>query len=496
MTRQTLKLVSISLISTILTASWFEYFKPKTELAPMQSATNTAVKFIDYDAKHSNLSVDFTGAAAHTTPAVVHIKTTMFPHKSPQQGRAYTHPFHQFFGDDFFQFWGDRGWQGQAQPQVASGSGVIVSPNGYIVTNNHVINNADEIEVILNDNTSLKASLIGNDPSTDIALIKVDAENLAYLNFTNSDSVKIGEWVLAVGNPFNLSSTVTAGIVSAKARNINILKDASAVESFIQTDAAVNPGNSGGALVNISGDLIGINTAIASPTGAFAGYSFAVPANIVKKVVADIKEFGIVQRGFLGVSIQNISPEIAEKYELKDHSGILIENVSKGSAAEDAGMKAGDVIKFINRKKVNSAPELQEVIAQFRPGDQVEVEFIRNGNTKKTMLILKNKNLSTELISKEITNSISMLGVELTELSENEKKELGLRHGIKVNKITSGKLAAQTNMREGFIITYIDKTPIKKVEDLAKAMDGKKGGVMIEGIYRNYPGTYYYAFGM
>lgn len=491
--KQSLVLVIVSVLSALFSVGIFNYFGNENLSKTQIVSPNSTARFVDYDAITHNTAFDFTLAAAHATPAVVHIKTTAFPHQTSQQSRSYQHPF---FGDDFFRFWGDRGWQGQAQPQVASGSGVIVSPNGYIVTNNHVINNADEIEVIFNDNSSLKAKLVGSDPSTDIALIKVEAEQLAFLNFTNSDSVKIGEWVLAVGNPFNLSSTVTAGIVSAKARNINILKEAAAVESFIQTDAAVNPGNSGGALVNLSGELIGINTAIASPTGAFAGYSFAVPANIVKKVVADIKEFGIVQRGFLGISIQNVNQQIAKEYNLSDYSGVFIESINDGSAADDAGMKSGDVIKAINGKKVNSAPELQEIIAQFRPGDKVKVDFIREGKTKTTDLVLKNKNLSTELISKDITNSLSLLGAEFIALNEKEKKELGLTHGIKVNKITSGKLSSQTNMREGFIITFVDKTPIKKVDDLAKAMEGKKGGVMIEGIYPNYPGTYYYAFGM
>jgi Do/DeqQ family serine protease len=359
-----------------------------------------------------------------------------------------------------------------------------------------VIKGSDDIEVVLNDNISCKATLVGADPSTDIALLKIDANNLPFLNFTNSDSVRVGEWVLAVGNPFNLSSTVTAGIVSAKARNINILEDVSAVESFIQTDAAVNPGNSGGALVNIKGELIGINTAIASPTGAFAGYSFAVPANIVKKVVADIKEFGVVQRGFLGVSIKNIDSELAKKQNLSDLQGVYIENVTQGSAADDAGIKPGDVVKEINGVKINSAPKLQETVAQYRPGNELEVKYVRDGNLKTTTLVLKNKNQSTELITKETLSSIDILGAEFAELTDKEKKELGVKHGLKVIKIVDGKLSKQTNMKEGFIITYIDRTPIHKTDDIISAMKNKKGGVMIEGTYPNYPGTYYYAFGM
>jgi serine protease Do len=485
-----------SLISGVVSITAYNYINKsdsnrKSEFVqPLHFVSNNQVKEV--------INVDFTVAAEHATPAVVHIKSTSLPQKvSIQRNPQFYNPFHDFFGDDFFRSWGDRGWQQNPQPQVSSGSGVIISPTGYIVTNNHVVKGADDIEVILFDNVSYKASLVGSDPSTDIALIKIDVSgNLPYLNFTNSDSVKVGEWVLAVGNPFNLSSTVTAGIVSAKARNINILQDVSAVESFIQTDAAVNPGNSGGALVNTKGELIGINTAIASPTGAFAGYSFAVPSNIVRKVVEDIKQYGIVQRGFLGVTIHNINSELASKHNLKDLKGVYIESVNKGSAAEEAGIKQGDVIKEINGIEINSAPKLQETVAQYRPGDKISVKYSRNNELKNTTVVLKNKNQNTDVITKESINTIDLLGVELAELSDKEKKAIGLKHGIKVVKISEGKLANQTNMREGFIITYVDKTPIQKPEDLLNILKNKKGGVMIEGVYPDYPGTYYYAFGM
>jgi Do/DeqQ family serine protease len=493
--KQIFFITTISMLSAILSVSIFSYFKQDDKT--ISYAVEQPTRFAAYSPSALVGNVDFTVAAEHATPAVVHIKSMAMAQKTSSRGNFHNNPFHDFFGDDFFRFWGDRGWQQpQQQPRMAAGSGVIVSPTGYIVTNNHVIKGADDIEVVLNDNISYKATLVGADPSTDIALLKIDAENLPFLNFTNSDSVRVGEWVLAVGNPFNLSSTVTAGIVSAKARNINILEDVSAVESFIQTDAAVNPGNSGGALVNIKGELIGINTAIASPTGAFAGYSFAVPANIVKKVVADIKEFGVVQRGFLGVSIKNIDSELAKKQNLSDLQGVYIENVTQGSAADDAGIKPGDVVKEINGVKINSAPKLQETVAQYRPGNKLEVKYVRDGNLKTTTLVLKNKNQSTELITKETLSSIDILGAEFAELTDKEKKELGVKHGLKVIKIVDGKLAKQTNMKEGFIITYIDRTPIHKTDDIISAMKNKKGGVMIEGTYPNYPGTYYYAFGM
>ncbi len=494
-TKQIFFIAAISMASAILSVSVFSYFKQDNRT--LSYTIEQPARLASYSPSALVGNVDFTVAAEHATPAVVHIKSTALPQKVSGRGNPYQNPFHDFFGDDFFRFWGDRGWQQpQQQPRMAAGSGVIVSPTGYIVTNNHVIKGADNIEVVLNDNISYKATLVGADPSTDIALLKIDADNLPFLNFTNSDSVRVGEWVLAVGNPFNLSSTVTAGIVSAKARNINILEDISAVESFIQTDAAVNPGNSGGALVNIKGDLIGINTAIASPTGAFAGYSFAVPANIVKKVVADIKEFGVVQRGFLGVSIKNIDSELAKKQNLSDLQGVYIENVTKGSAADDAGIKPGDVVREINGTKINSAPKLQETVAQYRPGNKIEVKYVRDGNLKTTTLVLKNKNQNTELITKETLSSIDILGAEFAELTDKEKKEFGVKHGIKVVKIVDGKLAKQTNMKEGFIITFIDRTPIHKTDDIISAMKNKKGGVMIEGTYPNYPGTYYYAFGM
>lgn len=488
-------LTILSFSSAVVGALSVKYFSK--EAKPVSYKFEQPAKFVSYDSNKISKNVDFTVAASHATPAVVHIKSTSMPPRNSSKGQFYNNPFHEFFGDDFFRFWGDRGWQQpQPQPRIAAGSGVIISPTGYVVTNNHVIKGADDIEVVLNDNISYKAVVIGADPSTDIALLKIEAENLPFLNFTNSDSVKVGEWVLAVGNPFNLSSTVTAGIVSAKARNINILEDISAVESFIQTDAAVNPGNSGGALVNLNGDLIGINTAIASPTGAYAGYSFAVPANIVKKVVEDLKEYGVVQRGFLGVNIKNIDSELAKAQNLSDLKGVYIENVNKGSAAEDAGLKSGDVIKQINGIEVNSAPKLQEIVAQYRPGDKIQVKYSRGNDLKTATIILKNKNQSTEIITKETLSTIDLLGAEFAEISDKEKKELGIKHGVKVIKIADGKLARQTNMREGFIITFVDRTPIYKTEDIIKAMKDKKGGVMIEGVYPNYPGTYYYALGI
>ena len=474
--------------TTAITVNKLIQNKPSTVIKEIQP-----VKFANYSLpSHVSQPVDFTFAAGITTPGVVHISSKIMPKNT---NNNYYNPLRDLFGDDFWG-WGAPPKNYQQQPNIASGSGVIISDKGYIVTNNHVIKDADEIEVISYDNEKFIASLIGIDPSTDLALIKIEKEGLPYIAFGNSDSLDIGAWVLAVGNPFNLSSTVTAGIVSAKGRNINILESQAAIESFIQTDAAVNPGNSGGALVDISGKLVGINTAIASPTGTYAGYSFAVPSNLVKKVVEDIKEFGVVQRGFLGVTIRNIDSDLAKQHELKDLSGVYVEEVLEGSAADDAGLKSKDVIKSINGVEVKTSPQLQETVAQYRPGDKLQVIYVRDGNINEAAITLKNKNKGTEYLTKAKVEVIDQLGVELTELPKKDKDKLGIKGGVKVNRIQDGKIKKFTDMRPGFIITKIDKQPVYTADDIVRILDGKKGGVMIEGVYPDYPGTYYYAFGI
>lgn len=462
--------------------------EPATVIKEMQP-----VKFANYVLPaHVGQPVDFTFAARATTAGVVHVTSKVMP---KQDNSAFYNPFRDFFGDNFWG-WGAPPRNYKPQPNIASGSGVIISQDGYIVTNNHVIKDADQIEVILHNNEKFTATLIGTDSSTDLALLKIDKTNLPFIVFGNSDSLEIGAWVLAVGNPFNLSSTVTAGIVSAKGRNINILGGQAAIESFIQTDAAVNPGNSGGALVDVSGRLVGINTAIASPTGAFAGYSFAVPSNLVKKVVDDIREFGIVQRGFLGVTIRNIDSDLAKAQDLKDLQGVYVEEVLEGSAADDAGIKPKDVIKSINGVEVNSAPKLQEVVAQYRPGDKLHIIFVRNGMPKETDITLKNKDKGTTYLTKAKVEVMDQLGVELIAVPEKEKDKLGISGGVKVSSIRNGKIKKYTDMRPGFIITRIDKQTVSSPDDVVRILQGKKGGVMIEGVYPDYPGTYYYAFGM
>jgi len=486
--------IFVAVISSVITVAAIGYyngdFNASTKFTNQQNAAKLA-RFTN-SANYTPGNLDFTYAAAMTTPAVVHIRTTYNP--KPVSNRGYSNdPFRDFFGGGF-------GYVDpyHNQPQESSGSGVIISDDGYIVTNNHVVENGDKLTVILSDKNEYEATVVGLDPSTDLAVVKINARNLPFIIFGNSDSVKIGQWVLAVGNPFNLESTVTAGIVSAKGRNINILKDKEnkgVIESFIQTDAAVNPGNSGGALVNPQGELVGINSAIATPTGTFAGYSFAVPVNLVKKVVNDIMKFGSVQRGYLGVGIADITGDLAKEKGIENLSGVYVDTIYPGSASEEAGLKIGDIITRINGTEVNSVPSLQEQVANFHPGDKIIVSYIRNGSEKVANVILKNREGSLKMDEQSVA-SFSILGAQFGDLSSKDKKDLGLRGGAKVLKIEDGKLARYTDIREVFIITKVDNKFISSVSDLKAILETKKGGVMIEGTYADAPGQYFYAFGL
>ncbi len=470
--------------------------------APVQFKTVQQGMNNRYARAASQGGLDFTGAAERATPAVVHIKTKST--RQPVNNYNYNNPFGDLFGDDLFrEFFDQRGggnpYGGGAPRGGATGSGVIISSDGYIVTNNHVIEGGDMIEVVLENNRSYEATVVGTDPSTDIALIKIEERGLPYLEFENSDAVKVGQWVLAVGNPFNLASTVTAGIVSAKARNINILRDKAAIESFIQTDAAVNPGNSGGALVNLNGDLIGINTAIATPTGTFAGYSFAVPANLVRKVVEDLKKHGVVQRAYLGVNINDLNSELANELGIDETEGVYIAGVMEGSGAEDAGLQNGDVIVSVENRNVKSAPELQEAVAAFRPGDRIDVEFIRNNRKQRSTVLLKNVAMNTQRVTAE-TSDVSynnVLGAELSPVSRVLKDKLGLESGVQISNLSRGRLTESTDIKNGFIITKIDQRQVNSLTEINQILDSKRGqGVMIEGVYPDDPSTYYYAFGL
>ena len=422
--------------------------------------------------------IDFTTAAANTVNTVVHVKTLY-----KGETVAYQDPFYEFL-------WGKTKEKLYKAPDKrGSGSGVIISDDGFIVTNNHVVRGADVIEVTLNNQRTYSAKVVGLDPATDLALLKIDESDLAYITLGNSDEVKIGEWVLAVGNPYNLTSTVTAGIVSAKGRNIDILKDKFKIESFIQTDAAVNPGNSGGALVNTRGELVGINSAIASPTGSYSGYSFAIPVNMVRKVIRDLREFGSVQRGFIGVTIQNVDEGMADKLGLENLEGVYVNGIKDNGAAKVAGIKIGDVIKRVESISVKTVPELQEQIGRFRPGDKVTVTLERNGELLAIPVILKNK-FGTTKLSMKTSRELILLGATFAPLSEDLKNKLATDHGVQIKKLGEGKFR-RAGVKEGFIITRVDKKPIHSQDELSAALGSKRGGVLIEGVYPNGVEAYY-----
>ena len=413
----------------------------------------------------SSSPTNFTSAAEAVTPAVVNIKAST---------------------SSDFDFWGG-GFGG------SSGSGVIISPDGYIVTNNHVIEESKTVEVTLNDKRKYEARMIGVDENTDLALLKIDSENLPHLVFGNSDSILVGEWVLAVGNPFNLESTVTAGIVSAKGRSIDILEGEYKIESFIQTDAAVNPGNSGGALVNTNGELIGINTAIITRSGRYEGYSFAIPANLARKIIRDIKDFGVVQRGILGVGIDEVTDEMAKELGLRKVEGVLISRITPNSGADDAGLRKGDVIMKINGSKTSTIPALQEQVARYRPGNKVEVEFIRSGKRQMVLVTLKNKGNTTALLGTKDESLLRDLGFELRNLSSDEKRKIGT-DGVMVVSVYRGSKIERTNMDPEFIITKINDEKVSSIEEVIDKIRKASGKVMLEGVYESYPGEYYYAF--
>jgi serine protease Do len=453
------------------------------------------------------LPIDFRLTAEKVLDGVVHIKST---HVYADNGQGFERgnipdPFRDFFGDEFEDFFSPRfrfdspgvnPRSKQPPTRIGTGSGVIISDDGYIVTNNHVIAKADDIEVTLHDNRTYKATVVGTDPSTDLALIQIKEDNLPTVPFVDSDNVHVGQWVLAVGNPMGLNSTVTAGIVSAKSRNINILRDQYAVEDFIQTDAAINPGNSGGALVNMEGGLVGINTAIASPTGTFAGYGFAVPANIVNKVIEDLLEYGVVQRGVLGVMIRTIDGNFAKEKDLNLTQGVYVDSLLENSAAKKAGVKTGDVIMAVDGIDVKSSAELQGIIARHRPGEEVELTINRQGKATSIKVILNNMDGNTQLAIKNTHEISKILGAEFGDIDENLARKLDIKGGVRVKKLYAGKLRKHTQIREGFIITHVDSKAVQSVEELTKILEQKSGGVMIEGVYEDIPGEYYYAFGL
>lgn len=474
-------LILASLFGGLIALAGFRYLSPATQTYnSFDERQNVKFSSLLADSAFTvPAGLNFVYAAEQVTPGVVHIKSS-YGANVPTEGSA-RNPFEEFFRDYFGETPSDPQRRGR-RPSMSSGSGVIISDDGYIVTNNHVIDRAEKIEVTLDDNRTYEGKLIGVDPTTDLALVKINETNLKFLKFGNSDNVRVGEWVLAVGNPFELNSTVTAGIVSAKARNLGILRDKNnmQIESFIQTDAAVNPGNSGGALVNLKGELIGINTAIYAPTGAFAGYSFAVPVSLVKKVMNDLLEFGVVQRALLGVNITDVNASVAKDKGLKQLRGVYILGVNEGSAAADAGLKEGDVIIEIDGIPVNTVAQLQEQIARKRPGSNVDLIYRRGGKERNASTTLKSAEGDTEIITERA--SFSLEGATFSEVSSGLQKKLGIEGGVRVTELQNGKWK-DAGIKENFIITGIDKTSVKNIEDLNKILKNKKGGMLIEGVY-------------
>lgn len=487
----------VALLVSILTIGAFQYFsgEDNVQIEYLNSTPVVEAKYASSDSEvKMTTPLDFTQTAEQVMDAVVHIKSTQAAMAGQRPGQPQVP---EEFRDFFERFFRQGPGQGQPQPRVGAGSGVIINKSGYIVTNNHVIAEASEIEVTLYDNRVFKAKVVGTDPTTDLALIQIKAEDLPTLPLANSNQVKVGEWVLAVGNPFNLNSTVTAGIISATGRSINILREQYAIESFIQTDAAINPGNSGGALVNLEGGLIGINTAIASPTGAYSGYGFAVPSNIVNKVVEDLLKYGTVQRGYLGVLIRGVTGQLAEQENLDVVQGVYVDSLLANSAAAAAGLEPGDVIVQIEGREVTTPAELQEVIAQRRPGDEVDIVINRNGQRKSYEVTLRGRDMPmADAGGKEAGSLSAMLGASFETVDEEVARELGIEGGVKVTELRSGKLSRETNMREGFIITEVDGKPVTDLEAFMNYLENKSGGVLLEGVYEDYPGVYYYAFGM
>ena len=502
--KQTLFTVAISAVTTLAVIWGYATFSGKNNSYAGQQAGVVPANYkyaglTDGNTAPPNL-FDFTAPAEASTPAVVHIKTKTnakqvnnnLPRR--QQGN----PFSDLFDDDMFnQLFGNRG-RGIIPEQRASGSGVIISDDGYIVANNHVVENADEITVTLNNKKTYKAKVIGTDPSYDLSVIKIDAKDLPFLLYGNSDDIKIGQWVLAIGYPLNLEATVTAGIISAKARTLGLNKDRNGdqkggVESFIQTDAAVNMGNSGGALVNTDGKLIGVNSAIASPTGYYSGYSYAIPVNIVKKVVDDLIKFGSVQRGFLGVSFINAS-DLTEDDKKKagvplNAEGIYVSEVPTEGAAYAAGIRKGDFLKKINNKDISSGAEIQGLISSYKPGDKLPVTYVRNGKENTVVVTLKNNAGNYEIVKADAV--MQALGADLLTLDPKKAREYGVAGGVVVKKINEGALNDQTRMKDGFIILKVNEKEVKNVDEM-KAAVGANKNITISGFYPGYDGIYEY----
>jgi len=487
-------------VITIGASQWL--MKDQQQGVKIEHINNVPAAQVAYQVNEQGLVVplDFTGTAEKVTKAVVHIRSTQ--ERTVADDSQIPEAFRQFFFDGPYENQG---------PRQSTGSGVIINKDGYIVTNNHVVDGADIVQVTLYDNRELKAEVIGTDPDTDLAVIKVFEKDLPYLSFVNSDEAKVGQWVLAVGNPFNLNSTVTAGIISAKGRNINIINSGNstrngqtrlntAIESFIQTDAAINPGNSGGALVDLNGGLVGINTAIASNTGTYNGYGFAVPSNIVSKITEDLIGFGTVQRGWLGITVGSVTSDLVKENDLDVNEGAYVSGYGDDpdkSAAKAAGIKEGDVVVKLDETPIKSSTALIEYVGRKRPGDKLSVTVNRQGKTMVIPVTLKNRDGKTTTVKREEKVEAAALGFELEDVDSKVLKRLEVDHGVKVKSLSNSKLK-RTGMREGFIVTHVDDAPVKSAKEIDDIIKKKKAGDLITfaGIYEDYPREYIYALRM
>ena len=494
--KQVLTIILVAILSATIALFGYDYMQKRnvsskhSKVIGSEFSQNFGQDFNQNNVRLTNLTTadgypDFTEAAQKTIHGVVHVKTTKAPSRRRQQ---YVDPFEFFFG------FGNRE-MGPPQPQVGFGSGVIISKDGYIITNNHVVAGASEVSVTLNDDREFTATVVGGDIQSDIALLKIEGakgEDFDYVSFGDSDNLEVGEWVLAVGNPFNLTSTVTAGIVSAKNRS-NIVGEGKSLQSFIQIDAAVNPGNSGGALVNTRGELVGINTAIYSQTGNFAGYAFAIPISIAGKIASDIKEYGSVQRAILGVispNIEYIKENDTEKYrELQKIVGVQIDDFSERSPAKAAGIEKGDIIKSINSVPIKNFNDLQNQIGRYRPGDKVKVGIDRKGKESTYTVELQNDQGNTEIV--KVTNGMEILGATFGEISDSKKQQLGVNSGVEVTDVKNDGKFRKEGINKGFIILRINNMPVNSEEEVAKIVQMTSSSssidkaILIAGFYPN-----------
>ena len=474
--KKVLVIILVGFVSGIGGAFFYQSFlaqeKEVVQVSHVSDYGNFAAERESYPPARVDASADFVAASAISTPSVVYIKTI----SETRGGNSF---YDLFFG-------------GRVGQTVSSGSGVIYTNNGYIITNFHVIENSDEIKVII-DKDEYPARIVGTDPNTDLAVLKIEAEDLPNISIASSKDVKVGEWVLAVGNPFNLTSTVTAGIVSAKGREINILRSQFPIESFIQTDAAINPGNSGGALVNMKGELIGINAAILSKTGSYAGYGFAIPIDIVKKIVEDIIDYGEVQKAFFGADVLDINETIADQLELDDRDGVVVSYIQNGGAADKAGLEKGDVILTIDEQEIDSHSDFTEVVGYHYPGDELDLKIKRQGKMMAKKITLTNREGTTSLLKRELYSSES-LGADFEVVSKVERDILKIPSGVKIISIRGG-LMRKLGIEEGFIITAINRSTIKDAKELEDILGKIRGKVVIEGVNsKGIRGYYTYYF--